>query len=203
MTNGSRLSRTLSQRFSEHRLSLHWPGGPIVILLLAVPPARTGLESSMPGHMLVQMPLLILAGSLIGSYLRPTFASLLDRYDRHGIASILIGVFALAFWMLPRSLDAALAEPAWPRLPAVARGFVFGNGLSMLAVLGWLYLAAPVRVCNFYLSSDQALTGKGLLLLAAVAGLYWLLSAFGAEAFSDDEASNRCRSNVLRSSRTR
>jgi hypothetical protein len=223
MTNGSRPSRTLSQRLFERRLSLHWLGGPIVILLLAVPPARTGLESSMPGHMLVQMPLLILAGSLIGIPLRPTFASLLDRYDAYGIASILIGVFALAFWMLPRSLDAALAEPAmeamkfltvpglvgvpvalaWPRLPAVARGFVFGNCLSMLAVLGWLYLAAPVRVCNFYLSSDQALTGKGLLLLAAVAGLYWLLSAFGGEAFSDDEASNRCRSNVLRSSRTR
>jgi len=100
---------------------------------------------------------------------------LLERFDRHGIATILAALFTLAFWMLPRSLDAALA---WPRLPGVARGFVFGNLLSMLAVLGWLYLAAPVRVCNFYLTGDQSLTGKGLLLLAAAGGLYWLVSAF-------------------------
>lgn len=194
----------------------------MLILLLAIPPVRTGLESSMPGHMLVQLPLLILAGSLIGISMQPRFASLLHRYDRHGIAMILVGVFAFAFWMLPRSLDAALAQPAiealkfltvaglvgmpvalaWPRLPAVARGFVFGNCLSMLAVLGWLYLAAPARVCNFYLTSEQALTGKGLLLLAAVAGLYWLLSAFSGEACSDSEASNRCRPLPIRASRT-
>ena len=123
---------------------------------------------------------------------------LLERFDRHGIATILAALFTLAFWMLPRSLDAALADPfvdalkflsvpaliglpvalVWPRLPGVARGFVFGNLLSMLAVLGWLYLTAPVRVCNFYLIGDQSLTGKGLLLLAAAGGLYWLVSAF-------------------------
>ena len=165
--------------------------------MLAMPPFRMALESSMPSHMLLQLPLLIFGGGLIGSSLQPGLASLHNRYDPHGIATILIAVFALAFWMLPRSLDAALADSvtegakfitvpgligiplalAWSRLPVVARGFVVGNLISMLAVVGWLYLAAPVRVCNFYLTSDQSLTGKGLLCLSATIGLYWLVRA--------------------------
>mgnify|MGYP001825974939 CR=1 FL=1 len=179
-----------------------WFHGAGLIALLACTPLRTGIESSMPGHMLLQLPLLILAGCLIGNSLNPVLASLLDRYDRYGIATILVAWFALAFWMLPRSLGAALSSPlmefvkfltvpgligmplslAWRRLPAVARGFVVGNFLSMLAVLGWLYLAAPIRVCNFYLVSDQSLTGKGMFLLSAAVGLYWLVYAFSGNA---------------------
>jgi hypothetical protein len=172
--------------------------GTALVLLLALTPLRGLLESRMPAHMLLQLPLLILAGGLIGGGMRTAFASWLDRFDRYGIATLLVAGSALAFWMLPRSLDAALAQPlfdalkffsvpaliglpaalAWPRLPGVACGFVFGNLLSMLAVLGWLYLAAPVRVCNFYLTDDQSLTGKGLLLLVAAGGLCWLVRAF-------------------------
>lgn len=194
----SKSSQTTLYGRCEYRLPSDWWQGPVLTLLLALTPLRALLESSMPGHMLLQLPLLILAGAMIGTSLRPGFAALLDRFDRHGIATILVAVFALAFWMLPRSLDAALADPVvevakflsipvliglpvalvWPRLPAVARGFVFANLLSMLAVLGWLYLAAPVRVCNFYLTSDQSLTGKGLLLLAATFGLLWVVRAF-------------------------
>jgi len=44
----------------------------------------------------------------------------------------------------------------------------------MCAVVGWLYLAAPVRVCNFYLVEERAAVGAGLLVasvfLAATAG---------------------------------
>ena len=73
--------------------------------------------------------------------------------------------------MLPRALDAALTNPlteaakfvslpalvglplalAWQRLPIIGRGFILTNVISMLAVLGWLYIAAPVRICNNYL----------------------------------------------------
>lgn len=198
MTSLSKSSRTAFAIRPERRSLPVWWCGPAVILLLSATPLRALLESRMPAHMLLQLPLLIVAGMLLGGGLRAAAAPWLARFDRHGIATILVALFALSFWMLPRSLDAALAAPfvdtlkflsvpaliglpaalAWPRLPGVARGFVYGNLLSMLAVLGWLYLAAPVRVCNFYLTGDQALTGKGLLLLAATGGLYWLVSAF-------------------------
>jgi hypothetical protein len=198
MMSLSKSSRTTFVIHPESRPLPAWWWGLAAILLLAAAPLRAVFESRMPGHMLLQLPLLIVAGMPLGVSLREAFMPLLERFDRHGIATILAALFTLAFWMLPRSLDAALADPfvdalkflsvpaliglpvalAWPRLPGVARGFVFGNLLSMLAVLGWLYLAAPVRVCNFYLTGDQSLTGKGLLLLAAAGGLYWLVSAF-------------------------
>jgi hypothetical protein len=53
----------------------------------------------------------------------------------------------------------------------MGRGFVIANVLPMWAVVGWLYLAAPVRVCNFYLVEDQAVAGAGLLAASIGLGL--------------------------------
>jgi hypothetical protein len=100
--------------------------------------------------------------------------------------------------MLPRSLDAALAEPAmavakfislpallglplaqsWCRLHPIARGFVWAKLVSMLGVLGWLYLAAPVRLCNFYLLDEQLLLGRAMLAIGAA-----LAAALATQAF--------------------
>jgi Na+/citrate or Na+/malate symporter len=166
-------------------------------LLLALPPLRGLLESAMPLHMLVQLPLLALVGVLAGLRLRARLAAVLDRHDPHGIAMLLAAVFMTAFWMLPRSLDAAIETLpmeffkftsiplligvplalAWQRLHPVARAFVFGNFLSMLAVLGWLYLVAPVRLCNYYAVGEQALTGRLLLLIALICLLSWCWQA--------------------------
>ena len=53
----------------------------------------------------------------------------------------------------------------------------------MLAVLGWLYIVAPVRVCNNYLVNQQTVAGW---LLVAIAGLLFL--AWTAPAFIAREA---------------
>lgn len=102
-------------------------------------------------------------------------------------------VLALAFWMLPRSLDMALANPAmefakfvslpllvglplalsWSRLPSIGRGFIAANLVSMLVVLGWLYLVSPMRLCNYYLLDQQRVLGWALLLLAAAVLVVW------------------------------
>ena len=94
-------------------------------------------------------------------------------------ARVIVALFASSYWMLPRALDAALTEPlaevgkflslpllvgfplvlAWRRLTLIGRGFVWTNFISMLAVLGWLYIVAPVRVCNSYLVNDQEHAG--------------------------------------------
>ena len=162
-------------------------------LALASPWARTGLETSLIGHMLVQIPLLVACGWLLGHG-----RGWGGAWNGRGIPGVLLAVFALAFWMIPRWLDAALSDPAWeaakfvslpllvgwpmglswPRLPALARGFVWANGLSMLAVVGWLYWAAPVRVCNNYLADQQADFGlSAFAVVAALAG-YWTLRGF-------------------------
>ena len=174
----------------------------LVLILLAMPPVRAMFESFMPLHMLVQLPLLAVLGVLVAQPLRARLAARLDRHDPYGIALLLIAVFMVAFWMLPRSLDAALdgltmeafkfvsiplfigipLALAWQRLPLVARAFVYGNFLSMLAVLGWLYLAAPVRLCNYYADGEQTVTGKLLLLIALCGLLFWFWRALRGDA---------------------
>jgi hypothetical protein len=48
----------------------------------------------------------------------------------------------------------------------------------MMMVVGWLYIAAPVRLCNAYLTNDQLRTGSGLLALAICGSLIWLFAFF-------------------------
>lgn len=155
-------------------------------LLLAVPPLRGWLEAGMVSHMLVQLPLLVGLGAAAVAWLPAGWRRRLDGCNAAGLPLTLLALFSAAYWMLPRSLDAALNAPpmelakflslpllvgmplalSWRRLPAIGRGFLWSNLISMLVVLGWLYSAAPVRVCTNYLVDQQQLLGRSLLLLA-------------------------------------
>jgi hypothetical protein len=90
-----------------------------------------------------------------------------------------LAVLTLLFWMLPRSLDAALDHSimevakfitlplltglplyhSWAGLSLIGRGIVWSNFIAMLFVLAWLYLAAPLRICNNYLLNAQEALG--------------------------------------------
>ena len=170
--------------------------------LLTLPPVTGVLEASMVGHVVIQIPLLVMAGWLFGSAIKAAAAAktraFLESCNGAGIPGLLLAVFAALFWMLPRSLDAALGEPvvefgkfvsvplliglplclSWHRLRAVARGFVWANLVSMLAALGWLYLDAPVRLCNSYRVHQQVMLGQVLLLIAAAVALFWIAYLF-------------------------
>jgi hypothetical protein len=170
----------------------------VLYLLLATPAARGLLEATMSGHMLLQIPLLAAIG-IIACRLLPQY-----RQDKLLVAAggaipcVLLALFASAYWMLPRALDAALANPlaevakfislpllvglplalAWRRLTALGRGFVWTNFISMLAVLGWLYIAAPLRVCNRYLVNQQESAGWLMVKLAMLLFCWWLATLF-------------------------
>jgi hypothetical protein len=169
-----------------------------LFLFLATPAARGWLEATMSSHMLVQIPLLGAIG-VIGCRLLPE-----RRQDAllaaagGAIPCVLLAIFASSWWMLPRALDAALADPlteaakfvslpalvglplalAWRQLSAIGRGFVWTNFISMLAVLGWLYIAAPVRVCNNYLVDEQGQAGWLMVKLAVLIFAGWLGTLF-------------------------
>lgn len=167
-------------------------------VLLALPPLRTWLEGSMAGHMLVQIPLLAVAGVLGAFALPPRLRRLLGAYNAYGLPFTLLACLVSTYWMLPRALDAALTQPlmevakfvslpllvglplalSWRPLGAIGQGFVAANFISMVSVVGWLYIVAPVRVCNNYLVDQQTVTGW---LLVAVSGLLFL--AWAAPAF--------------------
>jgi len=59
---------------------------------------------------------------------------------------------------------------SWPELPFVGKGFLLANILPMWAVVGWLYVAAPTRVCNYYLVDQQVIAGYGLIAVSIAAG---------------------------------
>ena len=163
----------------------------ILIGLLALPVSRELLERVMMTHMLVQIPLLAAAGALAASGLPSRWKARVAEWNAHGVAGTLLALIASSWWMAPRALDLVLASPAmevtkfvtlplfvgaplalsWRQLGGLGRGFVIANVLPMWAVVGWLYAAAPARVCNYYLVDQQVATGLGLLAASLALGL--------------------------------
>jgi hypothetical protein len=172
--------------------------GPGLFIAATLPPAAAQLEANMVWHVLLQLPMLVLAGWLVARGLPARLFTAIDRYNEYGIPGILIVIFVGLCWMIPRVLDAALQSPmvalakyvsipllvgaplalSWPRMPAIARAFVCIELLAMLLRLGWLYLAAPTRLCSNYSLADQILLGKLLLIIAATLTVYWVVRLF-------------------------
>ncbi len=161
--------------------------------LLAWPALRQVLEASMWRHMVLQFPLLMLAGALLAAALPPRACAAVARWNAHGIAGLVWVAGVLAVLMVPRVLDLALRDPAieaakcavllgagaalrlsWRAAGLVVQGFFLGNMLPMTAVVGQLYIDAPLRLCNAYLLDDQARLGQWLIALAVLLALGWL-----------------------------
>jgi hypothetical protein len=171
--------------------------GMAMFLVLAVPAARGMMESDMALHMLLQFPLLLLAGWLMAKGIPPQTRAGIQKWNHAGIAGLLATSMILTFWMLPRALDVVLTntplevckflslalagaalEVSWQTAGMIARGFFLGNLLPMMMVIGWLYIETPFRICNAYLASDQLRTGSGLLALSIAGSVVWLFSFF-------------------------
>lgn len=166
--------------------------------LLAAPPVTIALESSMVGHMLVQLPLLALAGGLAARGIAGPSGVLAGGFNAGGIAGLVAATLTAAVWMLPRSLDGALTSAvieaakfvtvplfvgapiglSWPRAGVLVRGLAWAHLVAMQLTLGWLYLAAPVRLCLGYRLDQQSLLGAALLGTGAAVALFLAVRAF-------------------------
>lgn len=173
-----------------------------MLLLLVLPWSRAWLEGSMTLHMLVQMPLLAAVGYLLAQALPDGRRDWLTARLGGVVPCLLLAMATTSFWMVPRALDLALEQTgveaakflslpllagvpvalAWPRIGIFGRGFVWANLASMLAVLGWLYRAAPIRVCNAYGDTSQFTAGTWMIVLAIAVFFGWLASLFLAPA---------------------
>ena len=166
----------------------------LLLALLLLPASRHALESSMWRHMLVQFPLLLLAGAGLVGALPARVRTGVSRWNDHGISGLVAVALVLAVLMVPRVLDLALVNPSveaakfsalllagaalrlsWQPAGWLVQGFFLGNVLPMTAVVGQLYIDSPVRVCNAYLLDDQTRLGQWLVGLAAVVALGWLV----------------------------
>ncbi|MGH8736944.1 MAG: hypothetical protein ACREU5_02175 [Burkholderiales bacterium] len=171
--------------------------GAVLWAALAVPPVRHALESTMTLQMLVQIPLLALAGWSLARGTPGWLERRLAGWNHGGISGLLLASLAGMVWMLPLAMDAALDDPrftlakfmsvplligapvalSWPRAGFVVRGVVLLELTATAFRLGWLYLISPVRLCSNYLLDDQERLGKILLAvgLAIVLLLAWKL----------------------------
>jgi len=169
----------------------------LVALCLALQPAA---ETDPVVHVLLQLPLLALAGGIA--------ARRIDLPAGYAAAALIVALVAIAFWMLPRSIDAALTDwrmgavkfvsvplligaplsACWRHLHPVLRGFLKAQAISMLCVLGFLYTHAPLRICNAYLVNDQERLGVGFLIVAAALAIVWSIPVlFGAPSPSTEK----------------
>lgn len=177
--------------------------GALFFMTFCLTPAGIAVfESSMIRHMLLQLPMLALAGAMLlpRCGLVPTW---LARWDSVGAITLIAGSGWLLYWMLPVSLDMASIDPAHRVLKVIS--VPLGIGLCLrwtlrqagpvlsiiiafeawasIARLGWLYTESPEQLCSSYLRGEQQIVGEILLILAAatgVAALAWgFLGSFG------------------------
>lgn len=164
-------------------------------LILWLWPVRITLESDMAVHMILQVPLLIGIGLFAAIAVRTHEPHWLAEADWLGIPGIVMVVFGTSFWMLPRALDGAVADPwvdsakflslpllvglplglSWRRMPPLGRAFIWANFIPKLGAIGGLYLAAPTRLCAYYRLDQQAVAGWTLIILAVVLGTLWFI----------------------------
>jgi len=167
--------------------------GAVLAVACVAWPLRGLLEAGMATHMLIQFPLLMIAGALLWE---PFADGAESRWNRLGIAGLAFAAGMLAVAMIPRLLDLALVDArveaaksiallatgaalraSWSRAGLVVQGFFLGNVLPMTAVVGTLYRDAPVRLCNGYRLDEQELAGTLLVALAIGAAIAWLVDA--------------------------
>jgi hypothetical protein len=178
----------------------HWflPVVASLWVVLWLTPLRAVLEAEMALHMAVQLPFLVAMGIPLARALWRYEPRVLAESDWLGIPGLVLVAFVTSFWMLPRMLDRALADPfvdlakfvslpllgglplglSWPRMPGLGRAFVWANFIPKLGAVGALYLAAPTRLCAYYRFDQQMGAGWTLIALAAVLATAWFASAF-------------------------
>ncbi len=169
-----------------------------LFILLALPPIKQLMESNMVGQMIVQIPLLVVAGFFMGEAIQKKIPIDQNRTKGSGVAGILMAIFTITYWMLPRAMDASINDVVfgilkystlpllagipislcWRKLHPLWKNFVWANNISMFGVYGWVYIISPVRLCNNYLLGQQILLGQIFLLITALIIIYFIFRSF-------------------------
>jgi len=162
-----------------------------LVLVAVVLWRRHWLEADMARHLLLEFPLVIASGVLLGATSRHNWLGA-PRRNRYGLTGLTLAALTLTIWMIPAALDAAAKGgwvsalkydslamagfllPASLRLAPLAVQAVFvGNMAWMTATAGILYQQADRQLCLAYLTEMQTVTGRGLVVAAAVLVVVW------------------------------
>jgi hypothetical protein len=163
------------------------------------------LEGDMARHMVIEFPLLLLAGAAIGRALDQRFGAQIACCNQMGLAGFAFASITLAYWMIPAALDAALLDEwmaagkyvsllvsgalllsSFRVAPLAVQVFFVGNFAWMTATVGLIYQSAPQQLCLNYRTDAQLVAGEGLVALAVIAACTWCVSV--AHAFLESGA---------------
>lgn len=183
------------------------PGAALPILLL-FPGVRHAIESRMLPHMLLEFPMLLVAGACAGALVQAQgcrWPARLGPIDRSGLLGCTTLLVVSAIWMLPSALDLALLEPEWAwfkylswwgtgallalgreRRPPAVTLFMLGNLAWMSATVGGIYQTVESRLCVSYLPDEQVWTGRGLVVVAVL-----LIALLAAQCIRHQEGGAR------------
>lgn len=146
--------------------------------------ANGWFSQTMPRHQVLQLPLMIGLGALLGA----GFPKATIRNPSWGVAALILVMGSWIFWMLPRSIDWAVLDSGFNRLMhanMVAAGFLavaalrraseevrmafFGMVSAMLLAVGFTLRTFDVLLCSSFTVGQQQKTG--LVLAGLGAGL--------------------------------
>src|SRR5260370_36718070 len=88
----------------------------------------------MTRHMLLEFPLLLIAGALVGRALDERFRAPIERCNRLGLLGFVFASLVLTYWMIPAALRAALLAgwvAAGKSLSLVLSGGLLGRSFRM------------------------------------------------------------------------
>lgn len=158
----------------------------LLLVVLALPPVTTLLESIMVIHMHMQMPLLVISGFFMAPFFQSRFPGFFEKWNRNGLPGITLFTIIMIYWMLPRTMDEALTLPSvevfkfislpflagvplrdsWKKLKPTGKNIILYSFTIMFLGMGWLYIASPVQLCNNYLVIEQITLGWGFIAMA-------------------------------------
>jgi len=163
------------------------------------------LEGDMARHMVIEFPLLLLAGAAIGRALEDRFGAQIACCNQMGLVGFAFASITLAYWMIPAALDLAVLDErvavgkyislvvsgallwsSFAAAPLAVQAFFVGNFACMTATVGLIYQSAPQQLCLNYRADTQAAAGEGLVGIAVIAACMWCASV--APAFLESGA---------------
>jgi len=192
-TNTARITLTLGRRHAM--LAAVIAGAPVLLF-------RRWLEVDMARHMLIEFPLLLVAGLAAAKVLPKRAVALIMRFNQLGLAGFTFVSLTAAYWMIPVALDEALSSgpvaaakyasflaagmllPAsFQAAPLAMQAFFVGNWVWMTATVGLLYQSTPQQLCVSYLVGAQLSAGEGLVAAAVAIAALWC--AYAVPAYLD------------------
>jgi len=161
-------------------------------------------------HMLVQYPLVMLAGALLFHLVPLGLRQRLGDWNAMGISGLAMFLGTMTVLMIPRVLDLAVADgttdalkfgallsagallpSSWRLAGRVLQAFFLGTVLPMLVVVGVVLQDSTRRLCSAYRLDEQQRLGEALVWISIAVTLVWLWRTGRELMASDVEAPAR------------